>query len=163
MGTVPMGTGELRRIHSLVVWMSGPVERSMTVSAPQRVAQVSLATSSSMEEVTAELPMLALTFTRNRRPMTIGSDSGWFTLAGRMARPCGQLLSHDLGLDALPGGGEGHLLGDAALPGVVQLGDRIHRTARRGRGTRPGKDAGPPSARRTAARPSSRRLTGRPS
>ena len=87
MGTVPIGTGELRRIHSLVVWMSGPVERSMTVSAPQRVAQVSLATSSSMEEVTAELPMLALTFTRNRRPMTIGSDSGWFTLAGRMARP----------------------------------------------------------------------------
>ena len=87
MGTVPMGTGELRRIHSRVVWMSGPVDRSITVSAPHRVAQVSFSTSSSMEEVTAELPMLALTLTRNRLPMTIGSDSGWLTLAGRMARP----------------------------------------------------------------------------
>ncbi len=67
--------------------MSGPVERSMTVSAPHRVAQVSFSTSSSIEEVTAELPMLALTLTRNRLPMTIGSDSGWLTLAGRMARP----------------------------------------------------------------------------
>ena len=65
MGTVPMGTGALRRIHSRVVWMSGPVDRSMTVSAPHRVAQVSFSTSSSMEEVTAELPMLALTLTRN--------------------------------------------------------------------------------------------------
>ncbi len=82
-----MGTGAFRRIHSRVVWMSGPVDRSMTVSAPHRVAQVSFWTSSSIEEDTAELPMLALTLTRNRDPMTIGSDSGWFTLAGRMARP----------------------------------------------------------------------------
>jgi len=34
------------------------------VSAPQRVAQVSLSTSSAIEDVTAELPMLAFTFTR---------------------------------------------------------------------------------------------------
>ena len=67
MGTVPMGTGEFRRIHSRVEWMSGPVERSMTVSAPQRVAQVSFSTSSSIDDETAEFPMLALTFTRNRR------------------------------------------------------------------------------------------------
>src|SRR5919198_1354081 len=33
-----MGTGELRRIHSRVSWMFLPVERSMTVSAPQRDA-----------------------------------------------------------------------------------------------------------------------------
>ncbi len=59
----------------------------MTVSAPHRVAQVILSTSSSMEEVTAEFPMLALTFTRNRLPMIIGSISGWFTLAGSTARP----------------------------------------------------------------------------
>ena len=59
----------------------------MTVSAPQRVAQVSFWTSSSIDEVTAEFPMLAFTFTRNSEPMTIGSDSGWLTLAGRMARP----------------------------------------------------------------------------
>ena len=87
MGTVPMGTGELRMIHSRVVWMSDPVERSITVSAPQRVAQVNFSTSSSMDELTAELPMLALTFTKNRVPMIMGSDSGWLMLAGRMARP----------------------------------------------------------------------------
>src|SRR5438309_1964125 len=36
MGTVPTGTGELRMIHSRVVWMSAPVDRSITVSAPDR-------------------------------------------------------------------------------------------------------------------------------
>jgi len=40
-----------------------------------------------MEEATADVPMLAFTFTRNRRPMTMGSASGWLTLAGMMARP----------------------------------------------------------------------------
>jgi hypothetical protein len=87
MGTVPMGTGELRRIHSRVSWMFLPVERSITVSAPQRVDHVIFSTSSSMEEATAELPMLALIFTRKFRPMIMGSLSGWFTLAGMMARP----------------------------------------------------------------------------
>lgn len=58
----------------------------MTVSAPHLVAQVILSTSSSMEDETAELPMLAFTFTRNRLPMIIGSISGWFTFAGRTAR-----------------------------------------------------------------------------
>ena len=87
MGTVPMGTGELRRIHSRVSWMFFPVERSMTVSAPQRMAQTIFSTSSSIEEVTAELPMLALIFTRKLRPMIIGSLSGWLTLDGMMARP----------------------------------------------------------------------------
>ena len=67
--------------------MSFPVERSITVSAPQSVAHRSLSTSSSIEEVTAELPMLALIFTRKLRPMIIGSSSGWFTLAGMIARP----------------------------------------------------------------------------
>ena len=71
-----MGTGELRTIHSRVVWMSAPVDRSITVSAPQRVAQVSLSTSSATDDVTAELPMLALIFTLKFRPMIIGSDSG---------------------------------------------------------------------------------------
>src|SRR5438046_2248935 len=82
-----IGTGEFRRIHSRVSWMFLPVERSMTVSAPQRVAHVIFSTSSSMDEATAELPMLALIFTRNLRPMIIGSVSGWLTLAGRIARP----------------------------------------------------------------------------
>ena len=64
-----------------------PVDRSITVSAPQRMAQTIFSTSSSMEEVTAELPMLALIFTRKLRPMIIGSSSGWLMLAGMMARP----------------------------------------------------------------------------
>jgi hypothetical protein len=59
----------------------------MTVSAPQRVAHVIFSTSSSMEEATALLPMLALTFTRKLRPIAIGSLSGWFTFSGRTARP----------------------------------------------------------------------------
>ena len=84
---MPIGTGELRTIHSRVAWIRLPVDRSITVSAPHRVAQVSFSTSSATDEVTAELPMLALTFTRNRRPMIIGSVSGWLTLFGRMARP----------------------------------------------------------------------------
>src|SRR5437764_5585093 len=86
MGTVPIGTGLLRTIHSRVVWMSAPVDRSITVSAPHVVAQVSLSTSSAIDDDTAELPMLALTFTRKLRPMIIGSDSGWLTLFGRIAR-----------------------------------------------------------------------------
>ena len=97
---MPIGTGLLRMIHSRVVWMSSPVHRSITVSAPQVIAWVSLSTSSAIEEVTAQLPMLALTFTRNRRPMIIGSDSGWLTLAGMIARPAATSLrtsstSHD--------------------------------------------------------------------
>ena len=87
IGTVPMGTGEFRRIHSRVSWMLRPVERSMTVSPPQRIAHVIFSTSSCMPEEIAELPMLALIFTRKLRPMIIGSDSGWLTLAGMMARP----------------------------------------------------------------------------
>ena len=73
----------------------------MTVSAPQRVAHTIFSTSSSIEEVTAELPMLALTFTRNVSPMIIGSISGWLTLAGITARPRGDLVAHQLGVDAL--------------------------------------------------------------
>jgi len=59
----------------------------MIVSAPHRVAQTILSTSSAMEEDTAELPMLALIFTRNRLPMIIGSVSGCSRFAGMTARP----------------------------------------------------------------------------
>ena len=65
--------------------MFWPVDRSITVSAPQRWPTRIFSTSSSMEEVTAELPMLALIFTRKLRPMIIGSSSGWLMLAGMMA------------------------------------------------------------------------------
>jgi hypothetical protein len=74
-------------IHSRVSWMCLPVERSITVSPPQRMAQVIFSTSSPIEEPSAELPMLALIFTRKLRPMIIGSDSGWLMLLGMMARP----------------------------------------------------------------------------
>jgi hypothetical protein len=73
---VPIGTGELRIIHSRIVWMLRPVDKSITVSAPQRVAHTIFSTSSATEELTIELPILALTFTKKLRPMIIGSVSG---------------------------------------------------------------------------------------
>ena len=84
---MPIGTGEFRRIHSRVSWMCAPVDKSITVSAPQRMAHVSFSTSSAMELVTAELPMLALILTSEFRPIIIGSSSGWLMLAGMIARP----------------------------------------------------------------------------
>src|SRR5436309_5865647 len=74
-------------IHSRVAWIFLPVDRSITVSAPHLVAQRIFSTSSSIEDATALLPMLALIFTRKLRPMIIGSDSVWLMLAGMMARP----------------------------------------------------------------------------
>src|SRR5215510_11771089 len=64
-----------------------PVLKSITVSAPHFVAQRIFSTSSSIDDATALLPMLALIFTRKLRPMIIGSDSGWLMFAGIMARP----------------------------------------------------------------------------
>ena len=87
MGTVPIGTGLLRTIQSRMLWMLRPVDRSITVSAPQRIAQTILSTSSATVERTAELPMLAFTLTRKLRPMAIGSSSVWLMLAGMIARP----------------------------------------------------------------------------
>src|ERR1700756_3719355 len=58
-----------------------PVDRSMMVSAPQRVAQTILSTSSAIDDVTAELPMFALTLTANALPMIIGSLLGWVWFA----------------------------------------------------------------------------------
>ena len=63
-------------IHSRVSWMFLPVDRSITVSAPHSVDQRSFSTSSSIDDETTELPMLALIFTRKLRPMIIGSSSG---------------------------------------------------------------------------------------
>ena len=96
---MPIGTGELRRIQPRMLWMLRPVERSITVSAPQRIAQTSFSTSSAAPEVTAELPMLALILTRKLRPMMTGSSSGWLMLAGMMARPRGDLRADELGRD----------------------------------------------------------------
>ena len=67
--------------------MLRPVDRSITVSAPQRVAHRIFSTSSSIDDATAELPMLALILTKKRRPITIGSASGWLQFNGITARP----------------------------------------------------------------------------
>ena len=72
---VPIGTGLLRMIQSRMLWMLRPVDRSMAVSAPQRIDQTILSTSSATDDSTAELPMLALILTRKLRPMAIGSSS----------------------------------------------------------------------------------------
>src|SRR5471032_921324 len=93
-----MGIGALRTIHSRVSWMLRPVDRSITVSAPQRIAHTIFSTSSSIEEETAELPMLALIFTRKLRPMIIGSNSVWLMLAGMIAREC-DLVAHEFRRD----------------------------------------------------------------
>src|SRR5687768_6108974 len=106
-------------IHSRVSCIFLPVERSITVSPPQRIAQVIFSTSSWMLEPSAELPMFALILTRKLRPMIIGSDSGWLMLAGMMARPlatssrtnsgvicrgreCSEILSWMLAREQLP-------------------------------------------------------------
>ena len=118
---MPIGTGELRKIHSRVSWMFLPVERSITVSAPQRVAQVIFSTSSSIVEVTAELPMLALIFTRKLRPMIIGSLSGWLMFDGMIARPRATSSRTNCRLDALADRDELHLRRDLTAPRVVHL------------------------------------------
>ena len=87
MGTVPIGTGLLRIIHSRVSWMFLPVDKSITVSPPQRVPHTIFSTSSEIEEPSAELPMLALIFTKKLRPIIIGSISGWLMFIGIIARP----------------------------------------------------------------------------
>ena len=102
----------------------------MMVSAPQRVAHTILSTSSAIEDVTAELPMLALTFTANALPMIIGSLSGWLWLAGITARPRGDLVAHQLGGHALAFGDERHLRGDLAGAGPLQLGAAVADDAR---------------------------------
>ena len=76
-----------------------------------------------MEEVTAELPMLALIFTRKLRPMIIGSVSGWLTLAGMIARPRATSSRTNSGVDALAQRDELHLRRHLALARVVHLRD----------------------------------------
>src|SRR6202030_2157370 len=63
-----------------------PVERSITVSAPHFVAHRIFSTSSSTDDATALLPILALIFTKKLRPLIIAWDSGGLMLAGMMAR-----------------------------------------------------------------------------
>jgi hypothetical protein len=89
MGTVPMGTVLARTMASRHSSRLPPVERSITVSAPQRTAHCSFSTSSAVLLLTGEAPMLALILVRVARPMAMGSRrcARWFTLAGITRRP----------------------------------------------------------------------------
>ena len=82
-------------IQSRMLWMLRPVERSITVSAPQRIDQTIFSTSSATEEVTAELPILALTFTRKLRPMIIGSSFGMVDVGRNDGAAAGDLVAHE--------------------------------------------------------------------
>src|SRR5918993_112191 len=129
MGTVPMGTALLRTIHSRVVWMSRPVERSMTVSAPHVVAHVSLSTSSAADDVTAEVPMLALIFVRKRVPIAIGSGPGGRRRGtAAVAQLCGAAgVVLDVAPVVDPGAADGRqpLVGVAARTARVVQADRV--------------------------------------
>src|SRR3546814_20105762 len=87
MGTVPIGTGLLRMIHSRVSWMLRPVDRSMTVSAPQRIDQTILSTSAATSLATALLPNLALILSRNLRPIDLGSPPGRYVVLVHIVGP----------------------------------------------------------------------------
>src|SRR5256886_15915901 len=86
-------------IHSRVAWIFLPVLRSITVSAPHCVAQRIFSTSSSMLEATALLPMLALIFTRQLRPLILGLDPGGVMFLGAVApAPSPSLLANSGGV-----------------------------------------------------------------
>src|SRR6059058_2018595 len=114
--------------------MLRPVERSITVSAPQRIAHTIFSTSSSTEEVTAELPILALTLVRKFRPMIIGSSSAWLMLQGMIARPRATSLRTNSGVTNSGTGPETLAVGAGGLgalqlsfaPKVFALGDVDH-------------------------------------
>ena len=65
------------------------MERSITVSAPQRSAHRSFSTSSSVPELSGDAPMFAFTLVRLARPIAIGSRRcpRWFLFAGMIIRP----------------------------------------------------------------------------
>jgi hypothetical protein len=93
----------------------------MIVSAPHLTAQRSLSISSPMVELTAELPMLALIFTRKLRADDHGLGFGMLAIGGNDGASARHLVAHEFRRDVFPQGHEAHLLGHFALPGVVHL------------------------------------------
>ncbi len=91
----------------------------MMVSAP-RVGPHHLSTSSAIGAVTAELPMLALTFSRERLADDHRLARGWW-LAGITGRPRATLVAQ-LARRTCSAGGERHLGGDLPGAGLLQLG-----------------------------------------
>src|SRR3954462_7948882 len=100
--------------------MLRPVERSITVSAPQRIAHTIFSTSSSTDEVTAELPILALILVRKLRPMIIGSSSLLLMLQGVMGR--GRVVCCVLCVGGGGGGPGRRARGEGTNPGVMKAG-----------------------------------------
>ena len=82
-----MGTGEFLMIASRVSKIFLPVDKSITVSAPHLTAQSNLSNSSSMFDLTGELPIFALTLVRKLLPIIIGSSSGCLIFDGMIALP----------------------------------------------------------------------------
>ena len=68
----------------------------MTVSAPHSVAHRSLSTSWTIDDETAELPMLALIFTRKLRPMIIGSSFGMIDVGRNDGAPARDFRADEL-------------------------------------------------------------------
>src|SRR2546422_56079 len=97
-----------------------PVDKSITVSEPHLIDQRIFSTSSSIEEATAELPMLALIFTRKLRPIIIGSVFGWVMFDGMIARPRAISSRTNSGVASAgvlaPPGGPGCWLGEGRPP-----------------------------------------------
>ena len=87
MGTVPIGTGELRRIHSRVVWMSGPGREVHDRVRPPPGGPGQLLDLFLDRRGDRGVADVGVDLDEKPRPMAMGSDSGWLTLAGMMARP----------------------------------------------------------------------------
>ena len=91
-----------------------PVERSMTVSAPHLVAHVIFSTSSSIVDATAELPMLALIFTKEITADDLRLEFGMIDVRGEHGAAARDFVAHEFGLHALTDRDEFHLGRDLA-------------------------------------------------
>ena len=77
----------------------------MTVSAPQRIAHTILSTSAATSDGDGAVADIGVDLDGSRRPIAIGSDSGWLMLLGMIARPSSNLVADELGGDEVGDGG----------------------------------------------------------
>ena len=95
--------------------MSPPVERSITVSAPYFTQYSSLSSSSSMLEVVAELPMLALILHLEPTPMHMGSRLVVMDVGGDDHAARGDFVRMNSGVTFSRSGDVLHFAGDLPL------------------------------------------------
>ena len=102
--------------------MLPPVERSITVSAPRSTAILSLASSLSMSEVTAELPMLALILHLALMPIAhrLEAELEVDDVGGDDHPAARHLVADQLGFQILAPGDELHLGRDDALTRLLR-------------------------------------------